>query len=86
MGIEETAVDHYESLKQRLWTIPTESIVKTTDSIGSGNFGIVLKGYIQRGESKIEAALHIIEGIFKERNYFYYCGKLSFWFFVELSR
>ena len=63
MGIEETAVDHYESLIQRLWTIPSESIVKTSDSIESGNFGKVLKGYIQRGESKIEAALHMIEGI-----------------------
>ncbi len=64
MGIEETAVDHYESLIQRMWTIPSENIVKTADSIGSGKFGKVLKGNIQRGESKIEAALHIIEGIF----------------------
>ncbi|EFX71032.1 hypothetical protein DAPPUDRAFT_309238 [Daphnia pulex] len=61
MGIEETAVDHYESLIQRMWTIPSENIVKTADSIGSGKFGKVLKGNIQRGESKIEAALHIIE-------------------------
>lgn len=63
MGIEETTVDHYESLMQRLWTIPLESVVKTSDQLGSGNYGKVIKGYIQRGESKIESALHLIEGI-----------------------
>lgn len=63
MGIEETTVDHYESLMQRLWTIPPENVVKTSDQLGSGNYGKVLKGYIQRGESKIESALHLIEGI-----------------------
>ena len=62
MGIEESPVDHYESLMQRLWTIPHESVAKTADSVGCGNFGKVLKGYIQRGESKVEAALHVIEG------------------------
>ena len=62
MGIEETPVDHYESLMQRLWTIPSESVLKTTEVLGNGNFGKVEKGYILRGESKIEAALHAIEG------------------------
>lgn len=63
-GTEETAVDHYETLMQRLWSIPAESVIKTSDSVGTGNFGKVLKGYVQRGESKTEAAIHIIEGSF----------------------
>lgn len=63
MGIEETSVDHYESLMQRLWTIPPENVLKGTDVLGSGKYGKVVKGYVQRGESKIEAAFHSIEGI-----------------------
>ena len=62
MGIEETPVDHYESLMQRLWTIPVDSILKGTDHLGSGHYGKVMKGYVLRGESKIEAAMHTIEG------------------------
>lgn len=62
MGIEETPVDHYESLMQRLWTIPPESVIKTSDTIGNGSYGKVVKGYVQRGESKIESVLHLIEG------------------------
>ena len=62
MGIEETSVDHYESLMQRLWTIPPENVLKSTDVLGSGQYGAVVKGYVQRGESKIETALHSIEG------------------------
>lgn len=62
-GTEETTIDHYDSLMQRLWSIPSESVIKASDSVGTGNFGKVLKGYVQRGESKTEAAIHIIEGI-----------------------
>ncbi|KAI9565171.1 hypothetical protein GHT06_008947 [Daphnia sinensis] len=60
-GTEETAIDHYDSLMQRLWSIPPESVVKSSDSIGTGNFGKVLKGYVQRGEAKTEAAIHVVE-------------------------
>lgn len=63
MGVEETPVDHYESLMQRLWTIPTHNILKVSENLGSGKYGKVTRGYIRRGESKIEAALHCIEGI-----------------------
>lgn len=63
MGIEESSVDHYDSLMQRLWTIPVENLIKGPDALGSGHYGKVVKGYIQRGESKFEAALHSIEGI-----------------------
>lgn len=62
MGIEETPVDHYESLMQRLWTIPPENVIKGTEQLGSGHYGKVVKGYVQRGESKIEAAMQSIEG------------------------
>jgi hypothetical protein len=62
MGIEETSVDHYESLRQRLWTIPIENVFKTNDVIGSGQYGSVKKGMIQRGETNVEAAIHTIEG------------------------
>jgi len=46
---------------QRLWTIPPENVLKSTDVLGSGKYGKVVKGYVQRGESKIETALHSIE-------------------------
>lgn len=72
MGIEETQVDHYESLMQRLWTIPVDSILKGTDHLGSGQYGKVMKGYVLRGESKIEAAMHTIEGNFNLKIIFFF--------------
>lgn len=63
MGIEDSSpMDHYESLMQTLWSIPAENIIKTSESIGSGNFGKVMKGFVQRGESKIECVLHSVHG------------------------
>ena len=63
MGIEDSSpVDHYESLMQSLWNIPIENVIKMSESIGSGNFGKVMKGSIQRGESKIECVMHFVQG------------------------
>ena len=62
MGIEETPVDHYESLMQRLWTIPTANVIQTKDVLGTGHYGPIFKGSVQKGDTKIEAALHAIEG------------------------
>ena len=62
MGIEETPVDHYESLIQRLWTIPRENVIKTADVLGLGHYGQVLRGIINRGESKVDCAIHSIQG------------------------
>lgn len=62
MGIEETPVDHHDSLMQRLWTIPSSHVLKGSENLGSGKYGKVTKGYIRRGELKMDAALHCIEG------------------------
>jgi len=61
MGIEETPVDHYESLMQRLWTIPTANVIQTKDILGTGHYGPITKGSVQRGDTKIDAALQSIE-------------------------
>lgn len=63
MGIEETPVDHYESLMQRLWTIPSANLIQTKDVLGTGHYGPITKGSVQRGDTKIDAALQSIEGI-----------------------
>lgn len=64
MGIEETRFHHYESLLQRLWTIPVGSSLKDTDHLGSEHYSKVKKGYVLRGESNIEAAMHTNRGNF----------------------
>ena len=62
MGLEDTPVDHYESLKQRLWTIPGECLVRSGDVLGTGQYGAVKRGCVRRGETSVEAVLHRIEG------------------------
>lgn len=61
MGIEDTPVDHFDSLKQRLWTIPAEHVFKTNDVLGRGQYGAVHKAAVLRGETTLEAAIHTIK-------------------------
>ena len=63
MGIEETPVDHYESLMQRLWTIPAEKMIQSADTLGLGHYGHIMKATVLRGDSEIDAAVQSIAGI-----------------------
>ncbi|KAJ1526242.1 hypothetical protein ONE63_009398 [Megalurothrips usitatus] len=59
---EESRVNHYDRLKKVLWDIPRNFLdIQSNNSLGSGEFGNVVKGTVLQNSYPTPASVHCIE-------------------------